>query len=912
MLHRLYWSFGVPRLVDENLVVNFYYQTGKHVELHIPFPTRSFEAGGSLQFHMDEEDDYDAEHFLKSNSPEGGIRLYQLLGKEAQSTLIHTFANLPDNSSDRTLILRFNPPMEENRELSLVLEDLPWEWLHDGESYISRRYSLQIIRTHARDFELNPERKVYQNSWKILLISPFIQKNVDYTQEIGLEHLPAAIDEVTEIYGLENATNGLVEVIPPVEHPDSQGIKTFAELESSLLENSRSGTPILHYVGHGVLYNDEPCLCLENGNGAIDYVTVSRLRQLFIRLREKQGADALPAIIFINACSSSSRGRYSSGFAAGLHDLGICVIGYSSQIQDDYLTVSAAKNFYQSLCINQALQKPKDPPTVHHALEATRRELRNQEQEGRQLGNYLRAYFPVEVSYYLQGRTWLERHVQNQYNHWAKWMNPMDYTDHLSLGFVFAFLFGLLLGLQNLFLIFHETLIGQYVTYQEIVSELLRILLVGPLAFHVAAFLSAWQTRRNHKLWITAREKDLSQKVFIYCVKSLPVFLLIGGVFSLIFAYSFSRLDVLIAQMVSISGLISVPIPVFWYGLIAGLGVFLALQMALATFLNLRRNATLFSYRTYYVLGTVYVLLLVFLILYWIQQTRSELWQFMIWFFCVLIHLSGYSFLAVKTIKETSFKDSHIGPTYKQLSVKKLLPLVTGVLLIGFCYYFLEETVRFDSHIIHQALLERHANPPEYQKLENVKIIERALRQRAIRDVPGSMQEDAPQDWLLSLVMADYHLYRSYHTQEPEQALKWLEQSKLYLRQVVQNHPEIQFRDYFRNIYAMVYMMIGDRLEDHEQKEHYYEVAVNMAREAIGKDEMNFAYLDTLARAEARLAVLKSDPELLQKAAQHNREALWRAFFLRSSRAGEVREGIESMADFIQQKQMEINTTPDK
>ena len=49
----------------------------------------------------------------------------------------------------------------------------------------------------------------------------------------------------------------------------------------------------------------------------------------------------------------------------------------------------------------------------------------------------------------------------------------------------------LLLGLQNLFLIFHETLIGQYVTYQEIVSELLRILLVGPLAFHVAAFLSA-------------------------------------------------------------------------------------------------------------------------------------------------------------------------------------------------------------------------------------------------------------------------------------------------------------------------------------------------------------------------------------------------------------------------------------
>ena len=238
----------------------------------------------------------------------------------------------------------------------------------------------------------------------------------------------------------ENATNGLVEVIPPVEHPDSQGIKTFAELESSLLENSRSGTPILHYVGHGVLYNDEPCLCLENGNGAIDYVTVSRLRQLFIRLREKQGADALPAIIFINACSSSSRGRYSSGFAAGLHDLGICVIGYSSQIQDDYLTVSAAKNFYQSLCINQALQKPKDPPTVHHALEATRRELRNQEQEGRQLGNYLRAYFPVEVSYYLQGRTWLERHVQNQYNHWAKWMNPMDYTDHLSLGFVFAFL----------------------------------------------------------------------------------------------------------------------------------------------------------------------------------------------------------------------------------------------------------------------------------------------------------------------------------------------------------------------------------------------------------------------------------------------------------------------------------------
>jgi hypothetical protein len=48
----LWWSFGEPREERGELVADFYYQIGKHVELRLPWPTRRFADAGGLSIHV--------------------------------------------------------------------------------------------------------------------------------------------------------------------------------------------------------------------------------------------------------------------------------------------------------------------------------------------------------------------------------------------------------------------------------------------------------------------------------------------------------------------------------------------------------------------------------------------------------------------------------------------------------------------------------------------------------------------------------------------------------------------------------------------------------------------------------------------------------------------------------------------
>lgn len=903
MKHRLNWSFGEPRTEGGYLLTHFYYQPGRHVELRLPWPAQVFEAAGGLPIQMEIEGEETPAMGLASGSAESGRQLYDRLGKEAQAVLIRAFANLNDAEEERILFLRFSTPQAENRELCLTLEELPWEWLHDGESFLAWRYSLQIVRSHARDLDLFPVRAMSVSSWRILLITPF----VDEKGRQGLAPLPAGIHEIRALRELQSHTNGLITVSPAGDSDISPGIKTFSELEKALQDQEHPPYTLMHFVGHGVIYDSEPCLCFETEQGGVDYIPVARLKKLLLSVRETRGMQALPAELFLNACGSSRRGRYSSGFASGLHDLGICVLGYASEIPDDEKPVLAAKAFYQSLCIDQSLQKPDESPSVITAIGYARKVLRHQEPDSASVGSHLRAYISADISFAITGRSFIERTIQSLYSRWAEWMKPMDYTDHLSIHFVLALFFGIMLGFQNLLLILPEVVLIKDLTYQEIVSEIARILLIGPMSFLVAAIWIAWQTQRNHRFLLTHTEQSQLKEAFKWSLRSIPLLLIAGFSFVLLFMYSFSRLDILTAQTVAVSGWVQLPVPNFWFGLNACLGFVLCLVLWLATWVNTQRRITLHSYKSFMALGGLYLFIGVVFLTPLVQDALSGTIRFGLWFICLLIHITAYSMTSVKMLKETAWRASQKRRGPARLSWRKLAPLLGGVALLFFCYFFLEESVRFESHTIQQALRNRWG---PYDHLDNglteVKTIERALRQRAIQDIPDRTLEAAQEDWLLSVVSADYSLYRAVQEPEADERRRWLTQGKDLLDQARQLHPEVGFEDYWNNIYAMIDMMLANDAADEEHKRKLYLQALSKAQLAVKKDQLNFAYLDTLSRIEAHLANLNRDPGLLMSAATHNREAQWRAFFLRSPRADEVRSSIDRMHEYILQKQKEI------
>jgi len=155
MKHCLYWSFGEPYEENGYLVTNFYYQTGKHVTLRLPWPVRSFDAAGNLT--VSTEPGQAAGANLGRENAQAGQRLFEHLGTDVQTSIIQTFANLPDTENERILYLRFSSPKPENREIGLALESLPWEWLHDGRARLAKRYSVQIVRSHVHNSGLIPE-----------------------------------------------------------------------------------------------------------------------------------------------------------------------------------------------------------------------------------------------------------------------------------------------------------------------------------------------------------------------------------------------------------------------------------------------------------------------------------------------------------------------------------------------------------------------------------------------------------------------------------------------------------------------------------------------------------------------------------------------------------------------------------
>lgn len=828
---------------------------------------------------------------LDPHAVEIGRKLYESLGPEAQSALIRTFANLDPDDGPRVLLLQFSSPNAHRGESGLALEDLPWELLHDGETFISWRYGLQIVRSHARDTNLHP-RTLRIRSWDILLITPFVFVDAQRCQAAGLEPLDAARDEVKALRRLQSHTRGLVR-IQPSGMKGGGGVTTFAALERALRTSTRRPSQIIHYVGHGMAFQDEPCLCFEAEDGGVDYVSISRMRRLLQSIREEQGPQAIPSVLFLNACSSSSRGRYSAGFASGLHDLGLSVIGYQSEIRDDDRPQLAAEHFYRSLCVDQSLQSPHRPPNLVTAVEAARRSLRGQEIDAAPVWGRLRAYIPASVHFYVEGRGFLERTTQRLYARFAQWMTPSDYTDHLSAGFMLAILFGVIMGIQNLAFILPEGVWLRHLTYSEIVSELIRIFLVGPLSFLGAAILMAWQTHGNHRFMLEREEGGGFFGWIGYLPRTMASCLLAGGVFALLFHYSFSRLDLLTSQTHELALLIPIRVETLWYALVGTLGGTLALSAIFASVFNVARRETLHSYRTYYLLTGLLLVYATLIAASLYIVTEERMVRKIGWLVGALALIFAYAALVAKFVKEAAWRAAKKRRGAAFFSLRKFIPLIGGVAFLIAGYFFLEETVRFEQGAIQQAISARIESPPNETPPRVAAVLERALRQRAIQRAPDGLQQAAREDWLLSIIYADLALLEAQREDDLDERMARLREARSLLEIAQELNPEARFMDYTANIEAMLNVVLAGIESDAERKRQLYEIAIDRAKWAVMKDDRNFAYLDTLARAEAALGTQLGDLEMLKSAQTHTHKAKWSAFFLRSPRAAEVNEGIE-------------------
>ncbi len=902
MKQGLWWSFGEPREENGRLVTDFYYQTGKHKKLVLPWPTRHFNGAGDLPIQMESESETFPYTDLTTKTPEAGQRLYDLLGKDAQTSLIRTFANLNEEHSIRVLCLQFPPPTSENRELCLALEDLPWELLHDGEDFIVWRYSLQIIRGHSRDTYQTTPSDIQVNAWGILLVSPFVFAQKEQCESLGLDILEQGREEVKLIRDLEKETNGLIHIEPPSYRNDPSGITTFQELETYLYNRYNHPFQMIHFIGHGVVYDEEPCLCFESEKEEVDYVSVQRLRKLFFSLQDSHPRIEPPSILFLNACGSSSRGRYSSGFASGLHDLGMCVLGFHTEIYDDGKPLLAAKSFYKSLCMEQSLRHPHSPPNVITAIGAARQKLHDETEKDKPAWGSFRAYLPKEITFSVYGRGFLERTIQKIYSQFSHWMNPRDYTDHLSIGLQFAVVFGILMGLANLAYIFPESVLSRHITYQEILSEVTRIFLIGPLSFLAAAIFIAFLTQQNHRFLMLIPGRILWGRWLWHGIKLLPIIVLSSAAFSFLFFYSFSRLDVLTAQTTVFASMTDMPIHAFWNRFNLFLTGILSFSLLLSSWACLRKKETLHSYQSFFFIFWMYGILGGTYIVYLFVGEDSSIYRTAGWVAFLLCNMIAYSVAITKMMKEIAWRASQKSVATTYLSWKKLLPLLGAVLLVILCYYLLEESVRFQEHTIQNAILERkEALEEEEFDPRNEKILERALRERAIREVPDSLKFVVDQDWLLSLVYADYMLYQAFQNGENSLAT-YLENCLRYLNISKEQNREVEFKDYYCNIFAMAQLHYASLIDDEEEKMNRYEEAREKAAYAVKKDNHNFAYLDTLARVEARIGQDKGDLTMLQKADNHIREAKWRSYFLRSPRAHEVQKSIEYMEKMIHEQ----------
>ena len=902
-MHKLYWSFGEPKEDNGRLVCDFYYQTGRHSELCLPWPSQRFTASGDLSISLGNSfSSFHSFSDISSGTEESGRKLYDFLGKDAQTSLIRAFSNLPEDDKERILCLQFTSPTDENRDRCLALEDLPWELLHDGEKFITERYSLQIIRSYTRDLFFDQPGEKDISSWRILLISPFVFTAPERCEELGLAPLPQGQEEIQTIRSLEKQTYGLVKAAPPSSFNSSLGITRFSELEKALFSPAGPEYQLIHFVGHGLIYDEEPCLCFESETGGVDYVSVDRMRKLFQAIRDA-GNRELPSVLFLNACGSSSRGRYSAGFASALHDVGISVLGYKTEVRDDTIPLLAARNFYQSLCLDQSVQTPYRSPDVVTAVGAARQVLRKAENESKPIWGSLRAYVPNDLSFQVHGRGMVERTVQYIYRFFSDVMNPADYTDHLSLGFLCALFFGTLLGIANLVFIFPQEVSSTYLTYLEILSELARIFMVGPLSMLVASLFIAWQTQKNHLFLLPWQEKISKKSLLFYQIRSLPLVAGAGVLFTVLYTYSFFSLELLNNQTAAFSGFPGLTSNLFWQYFV--LICFFSMLGCLwaANWFYLHNRESLHSYRTYYFLMVAFVIVIIgFLVLLETSNQKNNFSRFFVWAYCSLSIVWLFGFTVVKILKEICWSASQKRKSKTGLSWQKLIPLLGGTVVGLLFYFYLEESARFEPHTIHQAILEREADVYESQlNLQVIRILERALKQRAIKDIPDSIRDVAEYDWLLAVVCADYSLLRARVVQkvDDKQFAIFLNAARSYLNKAKSLEAEVQYKDYYCNIMAMVAIKSAERSKNNSEKLRLLDEALLNARLAVEKDNNNYAYLDTLAQAEYEMGEIKKNLSQLKSAKSHIRRAEWCSYFLRSYKAHEVQYSISELATKI-------------
>ena len=449
-------------------------------------------------------------------------------------------------------------------------------------------------------------------------------------------------------------------------------------------------------------------------------------------------------------------------------------------------------------------------------------------------------------------------------------------------------------------LIFPQAVSSVYLTYLEILSELARIFMVGPLAMLVASLFIAWQTRKNHVFLLPWQGKISKIKLLLFLVRSLPGAIGAALSFTLLFTYSFWSLELLNNQTSSFSDFSGLTINIFWQYFVLICFFSMLGSLMIANWLYMQSRESLHSYRTYYFLMlSLGLVMLGFLILLRADNLYESYIRFCIWAICSLSIVSLFGLTVIKTLKEICWSASQKRKGKTGLSWQKLIPLLGGTVVGLLFYFFLEESARFEPQTINQAILERETNLNEaIPDLQVIRILERALKQRAIKDIPQSIGDVTNRDWLLSVVCGDYSLMRARLVEESDekQFASNLEMAKEYLNDAKDLKAEVQYKDYYCNIMAMVNIKSAERTKTAREKQRLLEEALYNARLAVEKDSNNYAYLDTLAQAEYEMGELKKDIVQLESAKTHIRRADWCAYFLRSDKASDVQHAFADLA----------------
>jgi len=254
------------------------------------------------------------------------------------------FSYLVGNRAAWEGFLRFSPAFQGQARLNIALDpqaavlwSVPWEYLHDGSSFLALQGRWQIVRLPWALPEVTPGPAPLPLRVLVVIASPKDQAELNVEREIEL--IQEALDEAQG--------SGVVKV-------DFMEFATLDDLREALTGQSYQ---VLHFTGHGSWNAAEQrnSLAFEDDEGQTDHVTPDELCPLVV------GKGLLLAVL--SSCLGARTGSRDAfiGMGTALLRAGVpVVLAMQSSILDES-GIALGRAFYtalgRGLSVEEALQQ---------------------------------------------------------------------------------------------------------------------------------------------------------------------------------------------------------------------------------------------------------------------------------------------------------------------------------------------------------------------------------------------------------------------------------------------------------------------------------------------------------------------------------------------------------------------------